>query len=98
MTVLGSATNGGTLDPSRAASGVTPNIVITKSGTTVVGKTGNAAAKPSTVGGATAPAAAPVVSRESPGPSNSDYVVVTAQGAALMGLGWAVWKFRGSAV
>ena len=91
-TVPGSATNSG--------SGVASKVLANQSAATVAGKPGVTVAKRSTAAGAATPAAAnsPVVSRKAPGPSNADYVVVGAQGAILVGIGWAASKLRRSGV
>jgi phosphate transport system substrate-binding protein len=95
-TVLGASTNSGASDPSGTGAGANPNVVASKAAAPGAGKAGATAAKRTTAGGQVAPASAPVVSRKAPGPSNADYVWVAFQGAALVGVGWAVVKMRGS--
>jgi phosphate transport system substrate-binding protein len=78
-------------NPGAPGSASDPKVVAGNNG----GKTVTTA-KRTTTGGAAAPAGAPVVSRKPPGRSNSDYAFVAAQGAALLGIGWALAKSRGS--
>jgi phosphate transport system substrate-binding protein len=91
-TAPGAATNSGSV--------VASKVLANQSVATVAGKPGVTVAKKTTAAGQTAAAApaaaAPVASRKAPGPSNADYVWVAFQGAALVGVGWAVVKMRGS--
>jgi phosphate transport system substrate-binding protein len=92
----GTTTEPGTPASSGAGPGVTSNVLASKTAAAVAGKAGVTVAKSSTAAGAAPAANAPVVIRKAPGPSNADYVWVAFQGAALVGVGWALVKMRGS--